>query len=224
MNGIHDLGGMHGFGPIRVERDEPVFHAEWEGRVFALAAWGLGLGWANIDAFRHAIERLDPVQYLATGYYGRWVRALQTLLVEAGMLTDAEVAAWLAREAPPAPRGAGSAPVPPANAGARRDVSTAPRFRTGQTVRTHNIHPAGHTRLPRYVRGKCGSIAHVHPAWVFPDTNAHDRGEHPQYAYAVRFTGTELWGSDAEANTAFHVDLFESYLEPDVKGFNEAEQ
>jgi nitrile hydratase len=212
VDGIHDLGGMHGFGPVRVEADEPVFRAPWEGRVFGMGFVMGALGIANADVFRHAIERLDPVAYLTASYYGRWLSAIERLLVEAGVLGPRELEARLAGTvAAPHPPPALARTGPP---GARRDVDTAARFALGDTVRTRNSHPEGHTRLPRYARGRRGTVVRVHPAWVFPDTNAHGRGEEPQYVYAVRFEGRELWGEDAEAATAVHVDVFESHLEP----------
>ena len=237
MDGIHDLGGMHGFGPVRVERDEPVFHARWEGRVYALTGATGGSFAPNVDKFRHAIERMDPVEYLTAGYYGRWLRAIETRLVEAGELEPGAVDR-LARElaakgvvpgdrtpgpaAPPTSSTATpvSTPTPPKSATARpksryrREVDRAPRFATGDDVVARADHPTGHTRLPRYVRGKTGRIESVYDAYVFPDTNAHDRGEEPQHVYSVAFDGRELWGADAEPGTSVRLDLFESYLEP----------
>jgi nitrile hydratase subunit beta len=243
MDGIHDLGGMHGFGPVRVERDEPVFHARWEGRVLALTGATGGSFTPNVDKFRHAIERLDPVTYLTAGYYGRWLLATETRLVEAGELEPGavdrrarELALRLERAgdatgAIATTSGATSAAAEPADAAQRpgsqappadrprprfrREVDRAPRFRAGDAVRARSFHPPGHTRLPRYARGKRGRIETVYAAYVFPDTHAHDRGEEPQYAYCVAFTGEELWGPDAEPGTLVHLDLFEPYLEPD---------
>jgi nitrile hydratase len=228
MDGIHDLGGMHGFGPVRVEPDEPVFHERWEGRVLALTGATGGSFVPNLDKFRHAIERLDPVTYLVAGYYGRWLRALETRLVEAGELAAGAVdrrAAELAREPPnpadPPPASAAAPSEPPARAAERprsrfkREVDRAPRFRAGDAVRARSIHPPGHTRLPRYARGKRGRIASVYAAYVFPDTHAHDLGEAPQHLYCVVFRGEELWGPDAEPGTLVHLDLFEPYLEPE---------
>jgi hypothetical protein len=197
VDGIHDLGGMQGFGPVVVEPDEPVFHAPWEGRVFALASLVVGRGLATPDAFRHAIERLPPVVYLTAGYYGRWLAAVERLLVETGVVAGA-------------PSPAGHVPAH----GALREVAAAPRFAVGEPVVARNVHPAGHTRLPRYVRGRRGVVVRVHPAWVFPDTNAHGLGESPQYVYAVRFTARELWGDDADPRAVVHVDVFESHVEP----------
>jgi nitrile hydratase len=151
----------------------------------ALAAAGL----ANTDAFRHAIERLDPVTYLTAGYYGRWLGALELL----------------AQEDDPAVR-----PTDPA---ARREVDREPVFVVGDRVRAGRLPVSGHTRLPRYARGQVGTVAIVHPAFVFPDTNAHGRGERPQYVYSVGFSATALWGETAEAATQVNVDLFEDYLE-----------
>ncbi len=194
MDGIHDLGGMQGFGRVPWSETEPRFHAPWEGRVFALASLALAGGVANADAFRHAIERLHPVAYLTSGYYGRWLAATELLLREA----------------------AGRELTRPASLAALRSVDPAPRFAAGDRVRTRRMHPTGHTRLPRYARGLPGTVALVHPAFVFPDTNAHQGGEHPQHVYAVRFAARELWGEGAEPGVQVHVDCFESYLEPDA--------
>lgn len=205
---------MDGFGPVERELDEPVFHARWEGRIFGLANLALALGVANIDAFRHAIERLPPRTYLSVAYYGRWLRALELLLGEGSFLASGEVEARLRDPRAPAVALA-SRPVPPAELGAKRPRRLAPRFAVGQPVRTANRHPLGHTRLPRYARGRRGTIARVQPeAWVLPDTHAHGRGEHPEAVYAVRFSARELWGADADSAACVHLDCFESYLEP----------
>ncbi len=187
---------MHGFGEIEVESDEPVFHAAWEGRVFGVASLALGAGIANTDRFRHAIERLDPVEYLTAGYYGRWLGALELLVKELEQRGDR---------------------LEDTTRGTLRPIASAPRFAVGAAVRTRNLQPRGHTRLPGYARGKSGTIARVHPSFVFPDTNADGRGENPQWVYAVRFDAVTLFGEAAERNTAVHVDLFESYLEPEPR-------
>jgi len=203
---------MHGFGPVAVEPDEPVFHAPWEGRVLGVLFQAVGFGWTSIDAFRHAIERMNPVAYLTVGYYGRWLASLETVLVEAGVLAPGEVDARLeGRRLPPAPLPEG---LPRPVSGYERTADVPPRFAPGQPVRARNLNPAGHTRLARYLRGKRGVIHRVHGAFVFPDTNAHGRGEHAQHLYGVRFDAGELWGADAEPSAAVHVDLFEDYLEP----------
>lgn len=213
VNGIHDLGGMDGFGPITVERDEPVFHAEWERRAFGLtllARWGAA---PNLDAFRHAIETLDPVDYLTLGYYGRWLVALERRLVQEGVLSGEELETGRAVDAAEhsAEPGGGAPPA----AGFLREIAAEPRFAVGSRVRARNHQPHGHTRLPGYARGKLGRVVRVYPACVFPDANAHGRGEQPQYVYAVAFSTRELWGEGGDPHAHVHVDLFESYLEPE---------
>ena len=193
MDGIHDLGGRHGFGGSLAERDEAAFHADWERRVRALAGLLIGQGCWNVDAFRHAIERIPPDDYFRVGYFGRWLLANERLTAEAG-----------GRPRP------GRYP----SATTRRPLEAPPRFRPGDAVVTRNLHRAGHTRLPGYARARRGTVAMLHGGWVFPDTHAHDEGEQPQHVYAVRFEGRELWGEAAEPGTCVHVDLFESYLEP----------
>ncbi len=213
MHGIHDLGGMHGFGRVEVERAEPVFHAPWEGRVLGMVYQVVGYGWTTIDAFRHGIERTDPVEYLTLGYYGRWRASLERILVERGVLASGEVDARSAGRANVPPR---SAPAPPGEReyGFERTVARPARFAIGARVRARVASVAGHTRLPSYVAGRVGVVEQVRAAYVFPDTNAHGRGEDPQYLYNVRFDGRTLWGDGAEPGTSLRIDLFEPYLEP----------
>ena len=218
MNSVHDMGGMHGMGPIVEERNEPVFHDEWEGRIFALnLAMGAWRKW-NIDASRHAREMIPPAEYLRMTYYERWVSGLVELIVKSGLATRDEI-----ESATPA---AGSAKaVPAANPNqalariatglpAKRNVDVPARFKVGQRVRTHNMHPVGHTRLPRYARGRSGTINRDHGVFVFPDTNAHFLGERPQHVYSVCFAGRELWGAQAREKDSVYVDLWDDYLEP----------
>lgn len=212
MNGIHDMGGMHGFGPVVVEPNEPVFHAAWEKRVLGMVYIMVGVGWANVDAFRHAIERIDPVTYLSTGYYGRWLASLERICTEAGLLAPGDVERRLAGEAV-----AVSAPLTSperAGRGVVRELARAPRFKVGDPVRPRVASPAGHTRLPRYVAGRVGQVHRLQPACIFPDSHARGDGENPQHLYNVRFAASELWGSDAEPGMTLHIDLFEPYLEP----------
>jgi nitrile hydratase len=216
VNGIHDMGGMHGFGRVEIERDEPVFHERWEARVFALRILGMLRLGGSIDARRHALERLDPVRYLAHGYYGRWLASLEDELEAARVLRPGELAGRLAGDPMPA------APLPPLPAPAPRpphpflrELARGPRFAEGDRVRTRNHQPAGHTRLPAYARSRRGVVARVHPPCVLPDTNAHGRGEDPQHVYAVRFAASELFGDGAEPRSFVHLDCFEPYLEPD---------
>ena len=218
MNGIHDMGGMHGMGPVQYEKNEPVFHTDWESRVFALAvatgAWGK---W-NIDASRHSREVIPPAEYLRMSYYEKWYAGLIGLLINSSLVTRAEVESGV-----PAPGSAKATPpltvdkIPATLANrinASRDVKVAPRSRTGQRVRARNMHPVGHTRLPRYVRAKLGTIDRDHGVFVFPDTNAHFLGEKPQHVYSVRFAARELWGEQAAPHDSVYVDLWDDYLEP----------
>ena len=208
MNGIHDMGGMDGFGRIEVEADEPVFHARWEARAFGL---NLLTPLGGIDASRHAVERIPPAEYLSLGYYGRWLRSMEMRLLEQGLLAEGEIEARM--EGRPFPSGPPPAPGPARDFTARREIEAAPRFSAGQRVRTRNLQPRGHTRLPAYARGRRGVVAIVHPAFVLPDTSAHGLGENPEHVYAVRFDGRELWGDEAEPGSCVHLDCFESYLE-----------
>ena len=218
MNGVHDMGGMHGMGPIIREANEPVFHEPWEGRVFALNRTTAALGKWNIDAMRHSIERLPPVDYLRMSYYEKWLGGLITRLEESGLVTRAELESG--RATPDSPKAAPlltadqvTAAVPERGWFARQ-VNEPLRFAVGQTVRATKINPTGHTRLPRYARGATGVVDRIHGAHVFPDTNAHFCGENPQHLYSVRFSARELWGESAAPRDAVYIDLWEDYLEP----------
>ena len=217
MNGIHDMGGLHGFGRVEVEANEPVFHERWEARVFGIVQ---SLGGGNIDRGRHSLEQLDPVTYLRNGYYGRWFAALERTLRQFGIVSGEELRARMRarRRRPKAarrPRTDGPpAWQPPATESYARDVAWPALFHDGQGVRTRNHQPPGHTRLPAYARSKGGTIVRRHAAMVYPDDHAHDGGENPQYLYTVRFDGRELWGDAAEPRTVVLLDLFEPYLEP----------
>ena len=223
MDGIHDLGGMHGFGPVEREANEPAFHEAWEAAVYAIMIAGLSTGQYNLDEFRHGIERMDPAHYLRSGYYEHWLDGIARLLVEKGVVSAEELAARAAAfaEHPDAPasgaRATPHAPVPRLKWFApksERAVVRPPRFAVGDPVITRNIHPTGHTRLPRYARGKQGVIHRQHGTHVFPDSNAHGGGEQPQALYSVRFDARELWGPAAEPNQHVYIDLWEPYLEP----------
>ena len=226
MNGVHDLGGMDGFGAVRPETNEPVFHETWEGRVFALNMLGPGRTPIPVDALRHRIERLDPLRYLGSSYYERWLAAMTQAIIEAGTLTSDEIDART-RELEAVPDQRMPYTENPAHAegvvGALRAGSPVTRkirrpahFAIGDHVLTRNLNPLGHTRLPRYARGKRGLIVLHHGAHVFPDTNAHGLGEHPQHLYTVRFAARELWGNAAEPKATVLIDLWESYLDSDL--------
>lgn len=215
MNGIHDMGGMHGFGPVKPETNEPVFHAPWEGRVYAMnRALGTWRKW-NIDAWRYEIETLPPSEYLRD-YYARWFAALERRAVKYGFVTADEL-----RSGKPAEGAAKAVPAltPEAakvmrrNIPSAKDAAIAPQFRVGEHVRARNIQPEGHTRLPRYARGKSGEIVIDHGVYTFPDSNARYAGEKRQHVYAVRFSARELWGPDAPARDFVHLDLWDDYLE-----------
>jgi nitrile hydratase len=204
-------------GPIEYEEDEPVFHARWEARAFALnLAAGAWRKW-NIDAGRHQIELIPPAAYLRMSYYEKWTERLVELLVHHGLVTRAEIASG--KPEPGSPKS-----TPPLTAqmvtpgiarggSARRNVQVAPRFREGQRVRARNINPSGHTRLPRYARGKTGAIHRDHGVFVFPDSNAQFLGDSAQHVYSVRFEAQELWGHQASPRDSVYIDLWDDYLE-----------
>jgi nitrile hydratase subunit beta len=210
MNGIHDMGGMDGFGPVFREENEPVFHSDWERRTWGLALTILRKIGVSADELRHAIERIPPARYLASSYYERWLAAVETILLERGVVTREEFRAALGDE------GAGAiakpAEGPPASSGARSKAPKA-RFKPGDPVRARNINPPGHTRLPRYARGKAGVVVRDWGVFVFPDTNAHRAGTRQQHCYAVAFDAHELWGKPARAKERVNIDLWEDYLE-----------
>jgi nitrile hydratase len=225
MNGIHDLGGTVGFGPVIPEENEPVFHQDWERRVFGLLVSIMGQGIVpNFDEFRHAVERMDPVHYLSSSYYEHWLSAITTLLTEKGIISEAQLQARISAPAQQPDDPAKSAQgvnqdlaarlrqIVQTGASAQRESAVVPRFKPGDRVIARNVHPTGHTRLPRYVRGRQGVIDRVHGVYAFPDTNAHGRGEQPQPVYSVRFEGHELWGDAAVSRNSLYIDLFESYL------------
>jgi nitrile hydratase len=218
MNGVHDMGGMHGFGPIVREENEPVFHADWEARVWAMEQFMVGV--YNLDAFRYGIERMPPAEYLRSSYYERWLATVEYNLVQHNIVSAAELEARVEqlRRQPEAalPQPAAYHRVQPAPAEPLPTLT--PRFKVGDAIVTRNVHPAHHTRLARYTRGKRGVIHLVHGPEIFADTNAHGRGEQPQVVYSVRFDARELWGESAEPRQTVNIDLWESYLLPAEPG------
>lgn len=217
MNGAHDLGGMAGFGPVLAEPNEPVFHADWERRVFGMVRVLGALGLWTGDMSRHARERQHPVDYLRHSYYENWLAGLEKILVENGALSAAELASGQAAapadavlrgrclKAPDAAKALAATP-------ATMPLADLPRFEIGETVRVLNNHPAGHTRCPRYVRGRTGVIHERHGGHIFPDLSAQGIRT-PRHLYTIRFAGSELWGRDANANSSVYIDLWEDYLE-----------
>jgi nitrile hydratase beta subunit len=215
MNGAHDCGGMMGFGPVRPEACEPVFHAPWEARMFALMNLVGDIGGWSIDEDRSACESMAPGDYITSSYYEHWLHGAETLLQKHGLATRDEIASGRAatpsRAATPTP--ASSVwPAVTARGSYQRQARAPALFEVGDAVRTRNIHPTGHTRLPRYLRGHAGEIIAVHGAHVFPDSNANGRGEDPQWLYTVRFNAGEVWGGGS--SHLIHADLWEPYLEP----------
>jgi nitrile hydratase beta subunit len=218
MNGAADMGGMHGFGAVEPEPNEPVFHADWEKKAFSLnIAVGVAGIW-NLDAFRFARESLPPPQYLNTSYYGLWVATLENMMIKYGLTTPQELAAGHAL----APVKKAVKPV------TAQDVATMVRrgspydrpapapalFKVGDRVRAKNIHPPTHTRLPRYARGRVGEVMRIVGCHVFPDSHATGAGEDPHWLYTVRFDGRELWGEDSDPSVRVAIEAWEPYLEP----------
>jgi nitrile hydratase subunit beta len=217
MNGAQDLGGMMGFGPIVNEPEEQRFHADWERRALGLAlAMGATGAW-SIDAGRFQRESLAPADYLASSYYEIWIKGLERLVVAHGVVAPDELRLGKAL-APPAPvkrvlRGEEVAVALTKGSPYDRPPATPAVFEPGEAVRTRNLNPAGHTRLPRYARAKQGAIERVHGVFVFPDANAHGAGEQPQWLYTVVFPARELWGETADPQHFVSIDAWESYLE-----------
>ena len=218
MNGAHDMGGMHGFGPVVGETNEPVFHAEWEKRVFALTlAISISARW-NIDLVRLVREHRHPAEYLSMSYYQIWFAALEAMSKERALVTEDEIVAGHAFEKGKLPLRVlspdGALKMLRRGGPTERDSSKKARFSPGDRVRARNINPLTHTRLPRYVRGRVGTIARVMGYHVYPDSNAIGAGENPQWLYSVQFAGAELWGQDTDPSISVYVDAWEPYLEP----------
>jgi nitrile hydratase beta subunit len=217
MDGVHDMGGMDGFGKVEPEPNEPVFHAPWEGRALALnRAMGYAGLW-TIDQTRFAIEKFPPVFYLSASYYKKWAVRLETMLIDRGLIGADEMAAGHAlRPGPPLKRKLTLDKIEAAlNRNKYGRPTNAPaRFAIGERVRTKNFHPRTHTRLPRYARDKIGVVERIHGCHVYPDTAATGEGENPQWLYTVVFESRELWGADADPTLKISIDAFEPYLEP----------
>jgi len=217
VNGPHDLGGQMGFGTVAPEANEPVFHAPWEKRALGVTLCSGALGAWTIDESRHMRENLHPADYYASSYYEIWIKALERLLVRHGFVTAGELAAGTMQGPGATPKRvlrATDVPVVLARgAPCDRPAAQPPRFAPGERVRTINMHPTGHTRLPRYLRGHAGTVESLHGGYVFPDTNAHGGGDRPQHLYTVVFAATDIWGKDADPSLTVSADLWEGYLE-----------
>ena len=221
MNGVHDMGGMQGFGPVRPEANEPLFHAPWERKALAMTVAMGACGQWNIDISRSARESLPPAQYLGSSYYAIWVAGLEKLMLQRGMVNAAELQTGQA-DTPPLPGvrtldGSQTARALAQGSASTRAIDVPPRFAVGQRVRARQIHPVSHTRLPRYVRGHTGIIERIHGAHVFPDTRV-SRPLPPfvdeaHWLYTVVFDGHDLWGGSASPGLLVSVDAWEPYLE-----------
>ena len=218
MNGIHDMGGMDGMGPVVREENEPVFHEPWEGRVYglgrAIGRWGRGRNWGS---FRCALESLPPADYLRLSYYERWFTVHVNRLLASGLVTREELDRGYANSdaAPPELLPATEAEAASLGSGLL-DTSVNARFRTNDAVRGRNLHPRGHTRMPRYTRGRRGVVIRDNGVYALQDTNEQGQrlGNIPQHVYTVRFDARELWGERAATGDSVYVDLWEEYLEP----------
>jgi nitrile hydratase subunit beta len=216
MDGVHDMGGMDGFGQVTPEKNEPVFHAPWEGRVVAMTRAMAALGHWNIDIGRYGIEVLPPHVYLSSSYYRRWYLRTANLIVERGLLGADELAAGHAT----GPKETSAKTFKAADVDRllrrgsfERPASAPAQFKVGDRVRARNIHPRSHTRLPRYVRGHIGIVERINGHHVFPDAFVAGKGEEPRWLYTVRFDAKELWGPDADPTVKISIEAFEPYLE-----------
>lgn len=217
MNGPHDLGGAQGFGPIAPEQNEPVFHHRWEGRVFGMQNSASRMGVWHIDRSRHSRERIPAAQYLASSYYENWFAGLKRLLIEHGLATPREIETGKLEVPPRAPkRVLKAADVDKALRSPmsfERPAASPAAFAIGDGVRAKIMHPSGHTRLPRYARGRTGKVIGIRGSHIFPDTHAATDDPDPQWLYSVAFSSTELWGPQGRAGDEVILDLFEPYLE-----------
>jgi nitrile hydratase beta subunit len=217
VDGVHDMGGMDGFGKVDPEPNEPVFHQRWEGRVRAMSSAIRALGVWTIDVDRYGIELLPPHVYLASSYYGRWFLRTVQLLVQRGLIEADEIAAGHAlrpgKSLDRSPFTLADVERIMRRGSYGRPVLGPARFKIGDRVRAKNIHPRTHTRLPRYARGHVGVVERLHGAHVFPDSVVAGKGEDPQWLYTVRFDAQELWGEDAEPTAKVSIEAFEPYLE-----------
>jgi nitrile hydratase subunit beta len=203
MDGMHDLGGKQGFGPVRYTSNATAFHAPWEKRANSLYAFAVRKGLFNMDEYRHAIERMEPRHYMTASYYERSLTGLASLCVEKGLVTREE----LERLA------GGSFPLAMPGTPGRTNVATRRTFKPGDRVRVRTDYVPGHMRMPGYIRGKTGVVVGVSPAYPFPDAHAHGVEAADEPTYDVRFRTEDLW-ADAADRALVHAGVFESYLEP----------
>jgi nitrile hydratase subunit beta len=229
MNGVHDLGGTDGLGPVTRDPDEPVFRAEWEKAAFAFFASSFRAGLFGVDAFRYGIEQMHPAVYLLSPYYEHWAHSVEHYATKAGVIDPDELEAKTQYylENPDAPLPERHDPellafvdaAVKTGAPAKRDTDAEPRFAVGDHVTVVDDSPKGHTRKARYVRGKSGVVEMAHGSFIYPDSAGNGGEDDPQYVYTLRFTNEELWGPDAaEPNGSVHFDVWEPYIVPDEEG------
>ena len=221
MDGVHDMGGMHGFGPVVVEGGDEIFHEDWEARVFALYQLIALLGLVGGPGGRAVRESMDAAHYLEASYYERWLWSAERRLEAKGSIAPGEVESMIARlevnEFPPtaaSPRLAAQAVAELRQGPPGMGTAASPRFALGDRVRVRRIHPAGHTRCPRYVRGAVGVVERVQGTDLLPDRAMYGLPTEPEPVYAVAFASQELWGGSDEPPWTVLLDLFDTYLEP----------
>jgi nitrile hydratase subunit beta len=202
MDGVHDLGGKQGFGPVRYKQDATAFHADWEVRVNALYALAVKSGLFNMDEYRHAIERMDPRHYLTASYYERSLTSLATLCVEKGVIPREELEQ----------RAGGEFPLASPSAPGRPNAPNRERFKPGDRVRVKLDFVPGHIRMPAYIRGQTGVVVGESPPYPFPDAHAHGVPSQDEPTYDVRFRSEDLWPNSSD-RALIHVGVFQSYLE-----------
>ena len=218
MNGIHDIGGMDNIGPVNIEKDEPVFHNDWERKVFALTLATMGAGLYVTDEVRYTTETIPPGDYLTFKYYEKWLYSLEQLMLEKKVLTREEMETGEVMTQ--APGGVEAASVERMQYGMSSrlpvfvDIDLPAKFKAGDAIVAKNINPLHHTRLPRYIRGRRGVIEMDYGIFLLPDTNAHGGPDKPQHVYNVRFSARELWGEDTPDNDCVYIDLFDDYMDP----------
>jgi nitrile hydratase subunit beta len=224
VNGVHDLGGTDGLGPVVAEANEPVFHSDWERAAFAMFAFPFRAGFFNVDQFRYGIEQMHPAEYLASRYYEHWLHTAEHYAVKGGAVDPDELEErtryYLEHPDEPLPNRQDPELVAFADlavkhgAPARRESDAAPKFSIGDQVRVKDDSPFGHTRRARYIRGKTGVVERAHGTFIYPDSAGNGRGDDAQHVYTVCFEAAQLWGAEAaDPNGSVSFDVWEPYLE-----------
>jgi nitrile hydratase len=224
MNGVHDLGGTDGLGPVAVEQHEPIWHADWEKAAFAMFPTNFVKGYFGVDEFRFGIEQMHPADYLTSRYYEHWLHTIEHYTVKAGAVDPQELEARTQhyRDNPDEPLPDRKDPdlvvlmerVVHAGGSARRESPTPPKFAVGDRVRVKDDSPVGHTRRARYIRGKTGVVDSARGTFIYPDSAGNGLGEDPKHVYTLRFRAADLWGEQvADPNSSVTFDVWEPYIE-----------